>query len=116
MAGLLRALLCALVLTCILEIIPLAFLRPFRRWLGASLICNVLTNPLLNCILQYSYARLSAPEITALTIALEAGVVVCEAVLYRLILAEPMKKCAAVSLGSNAFSYGAGKLMEFLIF
>jgi len=115
MGGIIAWLAGLLAVTCALESIPLALMRPARRWLKAGLICNVLTNPLLNCVLMLAGMFISGAAHRALTVFLELCVVACEALIYRLMLGESRRRCVCVSLVCNLLSYGAGLLAEYTL-
>jgi hypothetical protein len=108
----LRLLLSALIPTIVIESVPLLFFSPRRRWLSVGLLCNVLTNPLLNCLQIVFY--LLWPNTVALwsfILILELLVVWGEAWFYRNLLKVTSGKALMVSLLCNALSFGLGLLL-----
>lgn len=105
------AFLCAL--TCIVEILPLLFLEQRLPWIKASLLCNVLTNPILNLSLALlGYVLPDQNALIVLLVVLEIAVVFFEAFLYHKLLGESYKKCLLISLICNTCSFGVGLLLS----
>lgn len=107
-----RSLLSALILTILIESVPLLFLSPRKKWLSVGLLCNVLTNPLLNClrILFYSlYPNDTA--LTLLTVCLEILIVFAEGCFYSKLLRISNQKGFYASLLCNCISYLLGLLL-----
>ena len=77
------------------------------RFCYDTLLCNLLTNPLVN-LLVMAALRLRPDLYWPILILLEIAVVFVEAYLYRLLFDMPNKRALAVSLLVNAVSYGAG--------
>ena len=97
--------------TCAFEGIPLALMRKREEWLKASLICNAITNPILNTLLMILIHFVEDQTILlSITICLEVIVVVVEAYFYKRMLRESMLKCLVVSLIANAISFLLGIL------
>ena len=91
----------AFVLTCLIEGIVICGFDPWRRWLLASVICNLATNPLINLILYPLYGH----SLSALVFVLfELGVVIAEALIYKGVLRCKMRKCIVASLIANTVS------------
>ena len=91
----------ALALTCLIEGIVISGFDPWKRWILASLVCNLVTNPLVNLILYSLYGH----SLYALTfLLLEAGVVVAEAFIYKGIIKSNFGKCLLASLIANTLS------------
>ena len=91
----------AFVLTCIIEGIVITGFDPWRRWLLASVICNLATNPLINLILYPLYGH----SLYALAfLLLEVGVVIAEALIYKGIIKCKMRKCIVASITANLIS------------
>ena len=122
------ALLCGM--TCLLEIVPALFMRERKKWIKAGLICNVITNPILNTLLllhsalyqlplsisiflgklpfSYPYAILRY----ATLLVLELLVIVFEAWVYHKMVGASWKKCLLFALAANALSFTVGLLLE----
>ncbi len=95
----------AFVLTCLIEGIVICGFEPWRRWLLASVICNLATNPLINLILYPLYGH----SLYALVfVLLELGVVIAEALIYKGVLRCKMRKCIVASLIANTLSCISG--------
>lgn len=107
----------ALALTLLIEI-PLGLLLFFRSRRGAIslFLVNLLTNPLLNCIILLIFRIF--PDMTVYYISVAVGevcVVAGEAWLYRLLLPEiPLRRAIAASLVLNALSYSTGLILNAL--
>lgn len=84
---------------------------PARRAAYASLLCNLLTNPLLNLLLLLAGWWLGAAARQWLVLPLELAVVAGEAALYHLLLSWGAKRAVAVSLLLNSLSYLVGLLL-----
>ena len=95
------ALLLALGMTVLIEGIVVLGFDPWRRWLLASVVCNIITNPLVNIILDRFYGNRGYALVFLL---LEAGVVVTEALLYKRLLRCKTGACVAASVIANAIS------------
>lgn len=98
-------LLWALSLTLFIEGIVICGFEPRRKWLWASIICNIITNPLINLILYPLYGH----NLYALVfLLLELGVVIAECFIYKEIIKCRWKKCLLASLTANAVSCISG--------
>ena len=75
----------------------------------ASLLCNLLTNPILNLLL-FIVLRFQTGLYWPALVMLELAVVLAEAYVYRLLLDMTTKRALGVSLLLNAVSYGVGAL------
>lgn len=112
MNALLR-LLAALALTVAVECSAAALLLG-RRAAYAALLCNLLTNPLLNALLLLSGALWPAGLTAALAL-LEAAVVAGEAALLMRLLRAPLRQTLPLSLLLNGLSFGAGLLLNGIV-
>lgn len=105
--------LCILVSLCLatilLESIPVLFVRNKGAWLRAGLICNVVTNPILNLLmfLMTTYVQ-NDGLVTAAMLLLEGAVVLIEACFYRKMLDKSRISCFGFALIANALSFGTG--------
>ena len=105
-----------LLLTCTIEAIVCLFLKNKGKWLGAGLICNIITNPAINIILLI--AGIFTEKlwlIYLLGIILEIAVLFAETALYKLILKESFRKCIAVSAMCNTLSFLSGIIISVFI-
>jgi hypothetical protein len=93
----------------------------FRKWkyVYYSLLCNLLTNPALNLILASVYiifgGAISGCNYIIIGI-LEIAVVFIEAHVYKLLCGFEHTKALWVSALLNAVSFGAGALIQHLLF
>lgn len=95
----------ALLLTCLFEGIVICGFEPWRRWLSASIVCNLLTNPLINLILYPLYGH----SVYALVfVLLEITAVIAEALIYKGIIKCKLGKCILASLTANTLSCISG--------
>lgn len=78
-----------------------------RRLVYYSVLCNLLTNPMLNALLSLAVVRLGAEYAPALLF-LELAAVITEAVVYRLLTDFSFARALALSLVLNALSYSFG--------
>lgn len=117
MAILLQYILSALVLTCVSEIVPLLFVKGNKKkWITSSLLCNVITNPIINILYMLMVAVIENDIIIfGILIMLEVLVVVFEAFLYHNNTDESIKKCTIVSIICNVFSFVLGQGLFYLL-
>lgn len=104
------------VTTILLESIPILFLKNKKAWWKASILGNVVTNPVLNVIVLL--LRILLPEdnlVTGVIIVLEIAVVFFEAWFYRLQLSNPYKDCILFSLLANGLSFVLGSALNIWI-
>lgn len=109
---LLPAILFALALTLIIEII-IAFLLEYRKKEEIYLIIsvNLLTNPLLNFLIQLN-SQLKIIQLSFyLIILIEIGVVVIEFIILSFILKQDRKKLFILSLIMNTASFFVGLIL-----
>ena len=100
----------ALVLTCITEgVVVLARYRD-PEVLLASILCNVLTNPVLN-LLGGGIYKLYRPAYYPYLVVAELLVVFIEARIYRKTLKKTKKECLQLSLYANFLSFVAGLII-----
>lgn len=117
MISLLKYILFALALTCAFEIVPLLFVRGNKKkWIASSLLCNVITNPIINIIFMLVALAIENENVTfGILILLEVLVVAFEAFLYHNITDESIKKCIKISFVCNLFSFVLGLLLFNLV-
>ena len=97
-----------LLLTCAAEACPVLFMKRRKEWFGSGLLCNVLTNPLLNVCLWLVQAHCSRSVWWCAVLVGEIAVVFTEALLYRAMVSVSYKRCLAQSLLCNAVSFVVG--------
>ena len=103
----------ACISTIVLEAIPILLLKEKKAWFKASVICNVVTNPVLNAIVMlftfyFGWGKLAY----GLVLLLELAVVFLEAELYRVMLNKTFWHCLIFSACANVFSFGMGLVLD----
>ena len=113
MGGIILILLILCISTCIIEMIPFLFLKNCSKWIKASLICNLITNPIINLILALLTLLVTNNVVFILiAIVLEIAVIIFEAYIYHNIMDENMVKCIILSALCNILSFGIGLLLS----
>lgn len=108
-------LLVALFTTCVAEILPQLFLKERKKWILSGLLCNAITNPLLNVTVLILYAFINDIWVLySIIILLEVVVLFAEAGTYKLMLGKPLKMCLTVSAICNAFSFAIGLIWNLM--
>ncbi len=104
--------------TCLFEAFALLLMEKPREWFKPVLLCNVLTNPILNMILPAVYAftyvfdmRTGGVASFLILLVLELGVVFLEAWMLGVFIDAPFRKRLKVSFGLNAFSFVWGLIL-----
>ncbi len=106
------SLLTALFLTIVIESIPLVFFSPRKKYLSVGFLCNILTNPLLNCLRILIYSFYPNPKVLLIfTIVSEVLIILGEGWLYVNILHISPRKGLFISALCNGLSYGLGLLL-----
>ena len=114
MGQIINILLKLLIATCVFEIIPLLFFKSRGKWIATSLLCNALTNPLLNVILFLVSGFISNQAIyIVIVLVLELAVVAFEGFIIYNVMNESVAKCIKVSVLCNAFSFTMGLILAF---
>lgn len=99
--------------TILLEGIPILFLKNKKTWWKASILCNVVTNPILNVIVLLLPVLLrEANWVVGVVFVLEVAVVFFEAWFYRLMLGNTYKACLMFSLIANGISFVVGSILN----
>ena len=115
MGKVILSLFAALVLTCITESLPHLFFKERTKWLVSGLLCNIVTNPLLNVIVLFLYAFVdNVWQVYAIILLLETAVLFTEACLYKLMLDKPYKTCLTVSALCNGISCFIGVILNLI--
>ena len=113
----------ALVLTVVIEGTVMFFLTKSPKWIWHNLVCNLLTNPLLNLTLtgiaylsrDIADSRMKFLFLYCLPLVLlEAAVFWGEGKLYGLMTGEAKKICVKRSVITNSVSFGAGLLLTLI--
>ena len=101
--------------TVIFELIPAFFMKDKKEWMKTSVICNVITNPIINTLLLI-FISIQMPEsfIFGYIIVAEVAVVLFERNIYEKRLNKPRKVCMKFSLIANLMSVLSGVLVFFL--
>ncbi len=112
MIGILLSLLILCGMTCVIEMIPLLFFKNGTKLIKTSLLCNLITNPLLNTILGFlTLFELEQSLFIIITLILEVCVIIFEAFIYYNTTEESKIKCFFVSLITNLLSFSLGLLL-----
>ena len=112
MISVLKTLLLCYLATLALESIPALCLPQGKAWWKVSLLCNTVTNPLLNVLLMMGRVLIPDPVAVALLLLLlEAGAVLAEAYIYKDFLKKAYRPCLLFSVIANVFSFTAGSLL-----
>lgn len=102
-------------LTCIFETLTLLFFKDRKDWIKPVLICNVLTNPVLNMIYPFLQELLEGAREYALSVylllALEVGVVFLETWLLGFFVEKSYKRRLGVSVAINVASFVVGLIL-----
>lgn len=105
----------ALFLTCAAEMLPQLFLKERKKLILSGLLCNAITNPLLNVTVLLLYAFVNDIWVLySIIILLEVVVLFAEAGIYKLILDKPFKICLTVSAVCNAVSFSVGLIWNLI--
>lgn len=113
MIGILILLVLFCIGTILLESIPCLFVREKLAWWRAGIICNVVTNPVLNVTVLLVGALLPQLDIrTPVLLVLEVVVVFLEAYFYKKLLDRPYLHCLLFSCIANLLSFGIGLLFQ----
>lgn len=104
-----------LVTVCV-ESVPALFQKDKLAWWKASIVCNVVTNPVLNVLVALLTSVLDGNMnwITPVFILLEGIVVFLEAWFYQKMLGKDYSKCLIFSGIANMLSYCAGIAINWL--
>lgn len=100
-------------LTCIAEFVPLLFLKNRWSFVRTSILCNIVTNPVLNVVV--AMVLVYTNDYTAYYIVLaflEIAVVFVEGLYYKRFVGIEYKKAVLVSLIANVCSYVAGTIVN----
>ena len=108
MRQLILALAHTLVLTCAAEACPVLLMKHRKDWWKSGLICNVLTNPLLNVCLWLVQAHCSQTSWWLAVVIGEIVVVFTEALLYWTMVSATYQRCFLQSLVCNVVSFTIG--------
>ena len=91
------------------------FLKDRKKWILSGLLCNVVTNPLLNVIVLLLYVFVDNVCIQySIIIFLECVVLFTEAGLYKLMLEKKYKTCLLASAACNAVSFSVGLIWNII--
>ena len=112
MGGIIIILLALCISTCVIEIIPLLFLKNKGKWIKTSILCNVVTNPILNMVLAFLTLVIASNLIfIIITVILEIAVVGFETFIYYNAIDEKLRKCIVISLLTNICSFAMGLII-----
>lgn len=116
MGELITSLVIICALTCIIEMIPLIFLKKRGKWIITSFLCNVITNPIMNIILAILAVYVTNLAVyIGIVIVLEIAVILFEAFIFYNVMDESKRKCIIVSIVINTCSFLIGFLITYAI-
>lgn len=102
--------------TCLIEIVPLLFFKNAKKWIKTSLLCNVITNPIINLVLALLTLVVTNEVLfIAIAIIMEIAVIVFETFIFYTVTDESLKKCIMVSVLINLCSFAIGLLLTGLL-
>lgn len=103
----------ALVLTIVVEDLIMLVLTRSKKWAYYNLLCNLVTNPLINIVAGMVWLVYMDSWQYTVTVAVgELVVFAVEALLYRAMTGEPNKKCFVRSFVTNGLSFLVGLLLQ----
>ena len=94
--------------TLLLEAIPLLCTTNKKDWWKASVVCNVITNPVLNLVVMLLNLAMWGMNRLPALIALEIVVVLAEAYFYQRMLDKKYWRCLLFSFAANFISFIGG--------
>ena len=113
MGGIILILLILCIATCIIESIPFLFLQGKSKWIKTSILCNFITNPILNLILALLTVFITNNSVLIIiAVILEIAVIIFEAFIYHNVTDEKFRSCLILSALSNALSFGIGLILS----
>lgn len=102
----------ALVLTLCIEAPVMLVVTRSKKWVYYNVLCNLLTNPLLNIVLTIVWRISRDMGVYHTFVAIgEVLVLFGEAALYRAMTGESLKKCGLCSLITNGASFLLGLII-----
>ncbi len=107
------ALILTCAMTCLTEIVPMLFFKERKGLVKTSLLCNIVTNPVLNAIV--AMVLVGTNNYTAYYIVLailEITVVFVEGLYYKHFVGIKYKKSLVISLIANVCSYVVGTIVN----
>lgn len=104
------------VMTILVEFIPVLFTDNKKEWMKTSILCNVMTNPIVNTLFMILFLFVYNNFLLLfLLIVLEVAVVFFEAYVYERRLGESRKKCIRFSVAANVCSILAGFVLFYVL-
>lgn len=102
--------------TIVLESLPVLFVRRKKAWWKASVLCNLVTNPLLNVLMLLVIAVVPNRAIfMTVLVTLEVCVICVETYFYRCMMKKSWRHCAVYALAANLISFGASIPLTMLL-
>ena len=103
-----------LAVTAAVEGLAVGVVRRDKRFVGYSLLCNLLTNPAANLLVLLAVLLLGGEAYVPALALVECIVVGVEAVVYRLLGQISKRRALWLSLLVNALSFLAGLLLDLI--
>ena len=99
--------------TIFLEFLAALCMYSKRQWIKSSVICNLITNPILNLILFIILAFIESSFVFLLSVlVLEIIVFIVEAFIHKKVLNKKIGICLLFSFISNTFSFIIGGIIS----
>lgn len=107
----------ACVITMLIEFIPALFVKEKVGWIKTSILCNVVTNPILNLTMLLMFAA-HIPEPILLLVGFIGEIVVFrfEGYIYKRVLGKSKKMCLTYSAVANLLSFLIGSIVWLFVF
>ena len=101
----------ALTLTVLIEGVAVIYNKPRKRVLLASVLGNILTNPLLNLVIIIIRIKWSGMVYATTLICGEVLAIIVEAKVYRAVTGLTLTRCFMISMFANCVSYFVGVML-----
>lgn len=111
MTELIVSLLHTLTLTVLIEGIAIIYFKPHKRVLLASVLGNILTNPLLNIALIIIGVKCGNTVYATAVICGELLAIIVETKVYRVLTGLSVRRCFLISMLANCISYFTGVIL-----
>ncbi len=107
----------ACIITMLIEFIPALFVKEKAKWIKTSVLCNVVTNPVLNLTVFLLFAaHFSEPVVLIIGFIGEIVVFRFEGYIYKRVLGMPKKVCLTYSAVANLLSFVIGSIVWLFVF
>lgn len=111
MTRLIISLLRLLALTVLIEGVAVIYFKPRKRVLLASVLGNILTNPLLNIAVIIVGFKFGSTVYVTAVICGELLAIIAETTVYRVLTGLNVRRCFMISMLANCVSYFVGVML-----